>query len=134
MKSKEKECSEVGLIYEVLPTYNIYDVITVYSFAILLSTYHNSQLITPPSIITTHTLIITITASSSSSPSPLGSFHNIPVLLPLRSMADKIKEVAVEEADRIKSLASDAARSGAYLYPIRVSTRTPPSVIIMISS
>lgn len=37
-------------------------------------------------------------------------------------MADKIKEVAIEEADRIKSLASDAARSGAYLYPIRVST------------
>ena len=36
-------------------------------------------------------------------------------------MADKIREVAVEEADRIKTLASDAARSGAYLYPIRVS-------------
>lgn len=35
-------------------------------------------------------------------------------------MADKIKDVAVEEADRIKSLASDAARSGAYLYPLRV--------------
>ncbi|MCJ1469775.1 hypothetical protein MMC07_008417 [Pseudocyphellaria aurata] len=34
-------------------------------------------------------------------------------------MADKVKEVAVEEAERIKSLASDAARSGAYLYPIR---------------
>ena len=36
-------------------------------------------------------------------------------------MADKIKEVAVEEAERIASLASDAARSGAYLYPLRVS-------------
>jgi hypothetical protein len=36
-------------------------------------------------------------------------------------MADKIKEVAVEEAERIKTLASDAARSGAYLYPLRVS-------------
>lgn len=36
-------------------------------------------------------------------------------------MADRIKEVAVSEADRIKSLASDAARSGAYLYPLRVS-------------
>jgi hypothetical protein len=34
-------------------------------------------------------------------------------------MADKIKEVAVEEADRIKTLASDAARSGAYLYPLK---------------
>ena len=36
-------------------------------------------------------------------------------------MADKVKEVAVEEADRLKTLTSDAARSGAYLYPIRVS-------------
>ncbi len=36
-------------------------------------------------------------------------------------MADKVKEVAVEEAEYIKSLASDAARSGAYLYPVRVS-------------
>lgn len=35
-------------------------------------------------------------------------------------MADKIKEVAVEEAERIKSLTSEAARSGAYLYPLRV--------------
>lgn len=36
-------------------------------------------------------------------------------------MAEKVKEVAVEEADRLKTLTSDAARSGAYLYPIRVS-------------
>lgn len=35
-------------------------------------------------------------------------------------MADKFKEVAVGEADRLKQLATDAARSGAYLYPIRV--------------
>ncbi|KAL9099070.1 MAG: hypothetical protein Q9187_009553, partial [Circinaria calcarea] len=34
-------------------------------------------------------------------------------------MAEKVKEVAVEEAERIKVLATDAARSGAYLYPIR---------------
>ncbi|MCJ1228663.1 hypothetical protein MMC12_005324 [Toensbergia leucococca] len=34
-------------------------------------------------------------------------------------MADKVKEVAIEEADRIKVLATAAARSGAYLYPIR---------------
>ncbi|KAL8933834.1 MAG: hypothetical protein Q9216_006193 [Gyalolechia sp. 2 TL-2023] len=34
-------------------------------------------------------------------------------------MADRVKEVAVEEADRLKTLTSDAARSGAYLYPIR---------------
>ena len=36
-------------------------------------------------------------------------------------MADKVKEVAVEEAEHIKSLARDAARAGAYLYPVRVS-------------
>jgi hypothetical protein len=35
-------------------------------------------------------------------------------------MADRVKEVAVEEAERIKNLAADAARSGAYLYPLRV--------------
>ncbi|KAL8812505.1 MAG: hypothetical protein Q9223_007274 [Gallowayella weberi] len=34
-------------------------------------------------------------------------------------MADKVKEVAIEEADRLKHLTTDAARSGAYLYPIR---------------
>lgn len=48
-------------------------------------------------------------------------------------MADKIKEVAIEEADRIKSLASDAARSGAYLYPIRVSMRGSSLAIVMLS-
>ena len=37
-------------------------------------------------------------------------------------MAEKVKEVAIEEAERIKTLTADAARSGAYLYPIRVST------------
>ena len=36
-------------------------------------------------------------------------------------MADKVKEVAIEEAEHIKELATDAARSGAYLYPVRVS-------------
>ena len=36
-------------------------------------------------------------------------------------MADKVKEVAIEEADRIKSLTVEAARSAAYLYPLRVS-------------
>lgn len=34
-------------------------------------------------------------------------------------MADKVKEVAVGEADRIKSLTVQAARSAAYLYPIK---------------
>lgn len=36
-------------------------------------------------------------------------------------MAEKVKEVAVEEADRVKSLTRDAVRSGAYLYPLKVS-------------
>lgn len=36
-------------------------------------------------------------------------------------MSGKVKEVAVEEAERIKALTSDAVRSGAYLYPVRVS-------------
>lgn len=36
-------------------------------------------------------------------------------------MPERVKEVAVEEAERLKTLTSDAARSGAYLYPIRVS-------------
>lgn len=36
-------------------------------------------------------------------------------------MAEKVKEVAATEADRLKHLTTDAARSGAYLYPIRVS-------------
>ncbi|KAA6408212.1 MAG: hypothetical protein FRX48_07954 [Lasallia pustulata] len=34
-------------------------------------------------------------------------------------MAEKVKEVAIGEAERIKSLTTDAARSGAYLYPLR---------------
>lgn len=36
-------------------------------------------------------------------------------------MAEKAKEVVIEEADRLRSLTVTAARSGAYLYPIRVS-------------
>ena len=35
-------------------------------------------------------------------------------------MADRVKEVAKEEADRLKSLTVEAARSAAYLYPLRV--------------
>ena len=35
-------------------------------------------------------------------------------------MEDKVREVAVEEAAKIKSMTVQAARSGAYLYPIRV--------------
>ena len=42
-------------------------------------------------------------------------------LLHSPAMADKVKEVAVGEADRIKSLTVQAARSAAYLYPIKAS-------------
>jgi hypothetical protein len=35
-------------------------------------------------------------------------------------MADKVKEVAAEEALRIRALTKDAAMSGAYLYPLKV--------------
>ena len=48
----------------------------------------------------------------------------------MSEVADKVKEVAVEEADRIKSLATAAARSGAYLYPIRVSISRLQSYMI----
>lgn len=36
-------------------------------------------------------------------------------------MADKVKEVAVEEFDRAKILTAEAIRSGAYFYPVKVS-------------
>lgn len=35
-------------------------------------------------------------------------------------MEGKVKKVAVEEAEKIKSMTVQAARSGAYLYPLRV--------------
>lgn len=38
-------------------------------------------------------------------------------------MADKVKEVAIGEAERIKSQTIQAARSAAYLYPLKVNTR-----------
>lgn len=42
-------------------------------------------------------------------------------------MADRVKEVAVGEADRIKSLTIQAARSAAYLYPIKASSWNLPA-------
>ena len=39
-------------------------------------------------------------------------------------MADKVKEVAKEEADRLRTLTVEAARSAAYLYPLRVGFST----------
>ena len=50
--------------------------------------------------------------------------HSTLRILQVPTMADKVKEVAVGEADRIKSLTVQAARSAAYLYPIKVSIRT----------
>jgi hypothetical protein len=35
-------------------------------------------------------------------------------------MADKVKQVAAEEAERLKALTSSAVKSKAYLYPIKV--------------
>jgi hypothetical protein len=37
-----------------------------------------------------------------------------------KNMADRVKEVAAEEAERLKTLTSEAVRSKAYLYPIKV--------------
>lgn len=36
-------------------------------------------------------------------------------------MADRVKEVAGEEVDKIKTQTIQAARSAAYLYPLRAS-------------
>jgi hypothetical protein len=38
---------------------------------------------------------------------------------------DKVKEVAKEDFDQAKQLASDAIRSAAYLYPFKVITLNP---------
>ena len=35
-------------------------------------------------------------------------------------MADKVKEVAAEEAERLKALTTEAIKSQAYLYPFKV--------------
>lgn len=50
-----------------------------------------------------------------------------PKILVSRDMSEripaKVKETVVEEVDRVKHLTHDAARSGAYLYPIKVCLR-----------
>jgi hypothetical protein len=38
-------------------------------------------------------------------------------------MSDQLKDVVKEEVEQIKVLAVDAARSAAYLYPLKVSPR-----------
>jgi hypothetical protein len=37
------------------------------------------------------------------------------------NVADRVKKVVAEEADQVKSLTTDAVRSGAYLYPFKVA-------------
>lgn len=36
------------------------------------------------------------------------------------TMKDRVVETAKEDADRVKQLTTDAAKSGAYLYPFKV--------------
>ena len=38
-------------------------------------------------------------------------------------MADKAKNVALDESRRIQALTAEAAKSGAYFYPLRVCER-----------
>lgn len=40
-------------------------------------------------------------------------------------MADKVKGVAAEEAQRLKALTSEAVKSQAYLYPLKVRSTQP---------
>ena len=41
----------------------------------------------------------------------------------MSNVADKVKDVALDEVHRIEKLTNEAARSGAYLYPLRVNIR-----------
>jgi hypothetical protein len=34
-------------------------------------------------------------------------------------MADRVKQVALEEADKVKSMTTEAVKSRAYLYPLK---------------
>ena len=38
-------------------------------------------------------------------------------------MSERVKEVAREEIEQVKALATDAAKSGAYLYPVKVKAK-----------
>jgi hypothetical protein len=40
-------------------------------------------------------------------------------------MSERVKEVVADEVQRVKALSQDAARSGAYLYPLKVSQDKP---------
>jgi hypothetical protein len=38
----------------------------------------------------------------------------------MSEMSEQVKDVAMEEVDRIKTLATEAVQSKAYLYPLKV--------------
>jgi hypothetical protein len=40
-------------------------------------------------------------------------------------MTDRVKKIATEEAERIKTLTRDAAKSRAYLYPLKARLKEP---------
>ena len=42
------------------------------------------------------------------------------------NIKDRVVETAKEDADRVKALTRDAARSGAYLYPFKVQPSSIP--------
>jgi len=48
-------------------------------------------------------------------------------------MSEKVKETAMEEVERVKALAQDAARSGAYLYPIKVCSQTDAVMLVILA-
>lgn len=43
-------------------------------------------------------------------------------------MADRIKQVATEESKKVKDMTTDAIKSRAYLYPLKVLTRSNATV------
>lgn len=58
-------------------------------------------------------------------PTPLSTLQ-ILASSSMATAAEKAKDVAVGEVKRIEKLTNDAARSGAYLYPIRVCPSYSP--------
>lgn len=71
----------------------------------------------------TPTRLARLVQSTSPPPSLLYSAYNHSP-----TMADKVRDVAVGEADRIKTLTVQAARSAAYLYPVKASCQILPVV------
>lgn len=45
-------------------------------------------------------------------------------------MAEKVKEIAVEEVENMKTQTIKAARSAAYLYPLRASSPVAPGISV----